>query len=450
MLANSSRSKSLLILLVLLAASEFIVRGPVRFLRAADFNDFISPYIQSRAMIEGMDPYSPEILVQLWPTEGTRRPDFIAKDLAEGTLIMKRGIPTAYPLTCLLMLAPLAIMPWPVAHLAWLAINICLILVLIWSLLKWCGFERNDWRGYVFVAFSLALAPLNTGVATGSIVIPTVALCGLALSRDQRVDSEIFAGILFGIAVCWKPQIGLPFLAYYLLRKRWRLCGIAFGVVFTAAMLAMGRLAISGTSWLQNYQTDNKILFASGILSDFTERNPMRFSLINLQVLLYAGLHRVFAANLLALAVSAALFGIWVVLVMRTDSLDALLPVSAIVVLSLLPVYHRFYDAVLLIFPIAWSLRDFSLSKKHFARGTFLLTVPFLIPGGSILEQLELRGQIPGAIRWSWYWIRIAMPHQIWLLLLLSVLLLWRMAAGSKRTTAVDTPISSGGEYEAI
>jgi hypothetical protein len=43
---------------MLLAASEFIVRGPVRFLRAADFNDFISPYIQSRALVRGMDPYS--------------------------------------------------------------------------------------------------------------------------------------------------------------------------------------------------------------------------------------------------------------------------------------------------------------------------------------------------------------------------------------------------------
>ena len=63
----SSSSKSFLLLLVLLAASEFIVRGPVRFLRAADFNDFISPYIQSRALVKGMDPYSPEVLVRLWP-----------------------------------------------------------------------------------------------------------------------------------------------------------------------------------------------------------------------------------------------------------------------------------------------------------------------------------------------------------------------------------------------
>ena len=66
----STRSKTFLALLVLLASSEFVVRGPLRFLRAADFNDFISPYIQSRALIQGMDPYSPEVLVRLWPVGG--------------------------------------------------------------------------------------------------------------------------------------------------------------------------------------------------------------------------------------------------------------------------------------------------------------------------------------------------------------------------------------------
>jgi hypothetical protein len=37
----SASSKLLLVLLVVLATSEFVVRGPVRYLRAADFNDFI-------------------------------------------------------------------------------------------------------------------------------------------------------------------------------------------------------------------------------------------------------------------------------------------------------------------------------------------------------------------------------------------------------------------------
>jgi hypothetical protein len=425
----STKSKSLLIFLVLLAASEFIVRGPVRFLRAADFNDFISPYIQSRALARGMDPYSPEVLVRLWPIKGAHRPEFLTKDLADGSLITKRGIPTAYPLTCLFLLTPLAVLPWPAAHLAWLVITVCLTLGAIWSLLALGGFEMNDWRGYAFVAFALALAPLHTGFAAGSIAIGTVALCGIALAREQR-GSEMVAGIIFGIAIALKPQIGLPFLAYYLLRRRWRLSGIAAGVALTTAMLAMARLAIGGTPWIQNYRMDNKVLLATGILSDFTERNPIRFSLINLQVLLYAILNHAVAANVLALAISATLFGVWVVLVLRSRSLDALLPVGAVAVLSLLPVYHRLYDGFLLIFPLCWSLREFSAPADRFARGTFLLILPFLAPGGSALEQLQVRGQIPQAIVHSWYWTCIVMPHQIWFLLLLSLLLLWRMAVG--------------------
>jgi MFS family permease len=413
-------------LLVLLALSEFVVRGPARFLRAAEFNDFISPYIQSRALVKGMDPYSPEVLLRLWPVEGARRPDFVARNLADGSLIMKRGIPTAYPLTCLLLLAPLAVLPWPVACFTWLIITVSLILGLIWSLLALGGFGYNDWRAYVFVAFSLALAPLHTGLAAGSLVISTVSLCGVALALEER-GRKIITGILFGIAVCLKPQIGLPFLAYYLLRRHWRLFGIAAGVVLTTALLAMARLAISGTPWLQNYRVDNKVLLATGILSDFTERNPIRFSLINLQVLFYALLHHAVAANVLALAVSAALFGIWVGLVLRNRSLVVLLSMGTLAVLSLLPVYHRLYDAFLLIFPLCWSLEEFSRSKA--ARAAFSLMLPFLVPGGSALELFQLRGQIPEGFVHSWYWTRFVMPHQIWFLLLLSLLLLWRMAS---------------------
>lgn len=435
----SARSKSLLIVLVLLAASEFVVRAPVRFLQAADFNDFISPYIQSRALVKGMDPYSPEVLVRLWPVEGAHRPEFLAKDLADGSLIAKRGIPTAYPLTCLLLLTPLAVLPWPVAHFAWLVITTCLTLGAIWSLLSFLAegrFDKNDWRVYVFVAFALALAPLHTGFAAGSIVISTVALCGIALALEQR-GSNISAGILFGLAVCLKPQIGLPFLAYYLLRRRWRLSGIAIGVVLTTGVMAMARLAISGTPWLQNYRTDNKVLLASGILGDFTERNPIRFGLINLQVLFYAILHRAFAANVLAWVISAVLFGIWLALILRSQSHDVLLPMSALAVLSLFPVYHRLYNAFLLIFPLCWSLREFSGPHNRVARGTFLLLVPFLAPGGSALERLQLSGRIPEAITHSWYWTDIVMPHEIWFLLLLCGLLLWQMTV--QRATSAST-----------
>jgi hypothetical protein len=251
--------------------------------------------------------------------------------------------------------------------------------------------------------------------------------------------SELLAATLIGMAICLKPQIGLPFLACYFLRRRWRLCGIAAGVVFAIAILALVRLAIGGTHWLQNYRIDNKVLLATGILSNFTERNPIRFSLINLQVLFYALLRHAAAANVLAFAISATLFAIWLVLMLRSwpENNDVLLPLSTLAVLSLFPVYHRFYDAFLLIFPLCWSLREIFGRRSKFARGAILLMLLFLVPGGSALEQFQTTGKIPQAIAQSAYWSSIIMPHQIWFLLLLSWLLLWSMA--STRASEVET-----------
>jgi hypothetical protein len=427
----SKTCKSALFLLALLVASESVLRGPARFLRAVDFNDFISPYLQSRALISGLDPYSPKVLVQLWPANA-HPPEFLAIDLADGSLVIKRGIPTAYPLTCLLLLAPLAVLPWPAAAYVWLAINVCLVFIVIRALFEAIGFQGWDWRGHVFVIFSLALAPLHTGLAAGSIVISTVALCGIAWSTSQG-GPEWMAGLLFGLAICLRPQIGLPFLACYLLRRHWSLSAVAVAVVLVLGVLAIAWLAIHGTPWIQNYEADNRTLLSRGILSDFTENNPIRFSLINLQVLTYTIVNDGHYANAISIAICAALFGIWVFLASHNQSSDSLLTVATIIVLSLLPVYHRFYDAFVLIFPIGWALKEFSGERRLSARCALLLALPFLVPGGTALEKLQASGLISQVISRFWYWRCVVMPHQIWCLLLLSVILLTTMVSREQK-----------------
>jgi hypothetical protein len=384
-----------------------------------------------------MDPYSPEVLVRLWPLQGAHRPDFLAIDLAEGSLIAKRGIPTAYPLTCLLLLTPLAMLPWPIAHVAWLLVNLCLIFGVLWLLVRVvfsseAASKTDDWRTYVFVAFAIALAPSHTGVAAGSVVISAVCLCGIALVQEQ-CGRQIAAGILLGLALCLKPQIGLPFVVFYLLLRRWQLTCVVAEVCVTTLCLAMARLAISGTPWLQNYRIDNKVLLVSGILADFTERNPLRYSLINLQVLFYAMLRDRISADIFAVFVSAILLGIWIRLLLRRGirNSDALPAVSTLVVLSLLPVYHRFYDAYLLVFPLCWSIREFSGPQRRLARGAFLLMLPFLVPGGTALEHLSHSAGFSDSITRSWYWLCIVMPHEIWFLIALSFVLLRSMTRPS-------------------
>src|SRR5947209_7338118 len=114
----------LCLVFLLLACTEFLFRGPIRAIRVATaFNDFLSPYIQAKAWIHGVNPYSPETLLRMWPTN-LHQPGFLAKEVADGSLLAKRGMPTAYPVTSLVLIAPFTVLPWMVANALWLAINL--------------------------------------------------------------------------------------------------------------------------------------------------------------------------------------------------------------------------------------------------------------------------------------------------------------------------------------
>lgn len=424
------------LLLLVVSLTEFVVRGPVRFALAGDFNDFKSPYIQTRAWMKGIDPYSPANLVALWPDTGQRL-DFLKRDMADGSLVLKHGIPTAYPPTSFALLAPIAWLPYRVAHPAWLLISLFACVLAVVSLALRAQLRWPEKRTYLFLAFAFALAPFHTGLGAGSLVIVAVAACALAVWAIDR-QQDLIAGILIGVAVGLKPQIGLPFLVYYLLRRRWRVVGVAVTLVALLAAIAILHLSLHHTPWIDNYRNDNKILFARGSLGDFTEENPIRFSLINLQVLLYTFKPDRTAATFLALAISGAMGVLWLVLLRRRDHSETeLLELSALCLLSLLPVYHRLYDASLLIFPLAWSMTALSGPLKRWAKGTLFLMLVFLVPGGSALERLQYSNYLP-RLQHSWWWFHFALPHQVWILILLTALLLHALRMSPTPSESLD------------
>lgn len=425
--------KGLLVVLLLLAGTEFVVRGPVRFAHAANFNDFISPYIQTRVWIAGQDPYSPQDLVRMWPPEAERF-DFLTRDLADGSLVLKRGIPTAYPLSAFVLIGPVAALPWHIAHPLWLVITVLAFGVTAVSLLSVAKLPSTD-RAIAFLAIALALAPFHTALAAGSIVTVAVAASAAAVWASSR-GQDVLTGVLLGIAVGLKPQIGLPFCFYYVVHRRWRIPAAAGGLVVLLFVLGFIRCVVSGTPWVENYLYDNRILFAPGSLGDFTEGNPIRFGLINFQVAAYTALHNRGAASLAAIAAAVAGGIVWLLVCKRKEHVSELLALSALTVLSLLPIYHRFYDASLLIFPLAWSLTALNGPVRTLARSVLVvIVVVFLIPGGTALQQLEQAGHF-AALRNYWWWNTLVLPHECWSLLILAALLLRAMQtrAGSVET----------------
>ena len=118
---------------------------------------------------------------------------------------------------------------------------------------------------------------------------------------------------------------------------------------------------------------------------------------------------------------------VWIFLVVRVNEHGSdLLSLGAVSTLSLLPVYHRFYDAALLVVPLCWCMNGtFNGLRSRTANIALLLMAPFLVPGAAFLQQLSTRGRPPEAVTHTWWWNCIAMPHETWVLLLLGLVLLY-------------------------
>jgi hypothetical protein len=190
-------------------------------------------------------------------------------------------------------------------------------------------------------------------------------------------------------------------------------------------------LAISGTPWLQSYLYDNRVLFAPGSLGDFTEKNPLRFGLINFQVAAYAILQNRAGAMVTAFVIATVAGIAWLLSLRKRKVEDEdkvrdtdLLSLSALAIISLLPIYHRFYDATLLIFPLAWSLTALRGRTSAIARGVLLTIIfVFLVPGAATIERLQAAGHF-ASVRNHWWWNMFVLPHASWSIVLLTLLLL--------------------------
>jgi hypothetical protein len=439
-----SRGRKIFLWLLMIAAGvEFGIRGPVRALReASEWNDFLSPYVQAKEWLKGTDPYSPYNFGLFCPA--VPKSDIVAADIAKGRLVANHGVPSPYPLTSFVLLVPLAILPWPLAQAGWIGINLAAFGSLIWALLSIGKISWREPRGQLFLAMGLALAPFQTGLAVGNAAVLVVALSvGAVWMANQGRDKT--AGILLGIAVCLKPPLGLCFLLHFLVCRRWKVAGWTLGWTAITASVALSRLTIAAVTWIPSYFELQHEMFAPGAINSFMPANPVWFHLINLQAIFYALWPSRSLANWIAAVLGFLFLAVWLGMASKSRTRCGLLTLGSLVTLSLLPFYHRFYDAALLIVPLCWSLTLVNEPLKRLAHWSFALMLPFMIPGAAILHWVSQENVLPSPLFRTWWWNGLVEPHATWALLALTLLLLHAMRIHGRTQPAVPGLANSEG-----
>ena len=401
---------------LLVALGYFAWRGVWRGL--AESHDLVVGYAAARAWLAGLDPYHVATLKDQLLQGG-------GGELATGALLdTYRNVyfPTTLP-----AYVPLGVLPWAAAKSIALVINVGMVLGIVVGLVHLLGWRRTEPRALFLAAFVLALAPLHRTVSSGQSPVVAVGalVAAMVLTRSGR---PVVAGLLYGLATVLKVQLGLPFLAYLVWRRRWTSLVPALILLAALSAVSIARMELAETSWLSSWLANLASLSGPGGLNDPSPLNLERYTLINLEYPLSTLMPGGVAATLVtyALVGAAGLVLIWIV--RDREPRQELLAVATIAVLALLVAYHRYYDAVLLVLPIAWAISSLGTARWIQGAGVLLLSADFLIPAQTALHELQQGGALPAGLTDAWWWDTVVLAQHAWALALMVPIMLYAAA----------------------
>ncbi|HEX7728840.1 MAG TPA: glycosyltransferase family 87 protein [Terracidiphilus sp.] len=422
-LANARRDG---LLLFVLGALIFVLLGlALERAAAAPGEDFRALYYPAKTLLAGADPYNAGDLLNVLRADGPK----FGNDAWKLEQIATRSI---YPPTAYTFVLPFALLPWRLAQPAWLALTILSLVgacVLVWRV---CAQSAPLLAGSL-----LALLLINSElivIANNSAGI-VVSLCVVAVYCFLYQRYPWLGVLCLAASVSIKPhETGLVWI-YFLLaggvyRKR------AVQTLLVAVLLALPCLAwvfARAPHWLGEWQSNIAFLAAPGGISDPGPHSLGGHGLamvISLQALLSYFWDDPRFYNLGSYVLTAPLLLVWILVTVHTRATRerAWLAIASITLISLLPVYHRQYDARMLLLTIPGCV-VLCTQLPHFGGMTKLVTAGAILFTGDLLWAILLAllsmAPQPATPRAQWFHAAVEMLPAPLVLLLAAIFFLW-------------------------
>jgi len=397
--------------LILMMFGDFVYHGVVPALTARK-NDFSDPFIGAWLWRHGENPYNRALAATTSKQLGG--PGF--------------SIVPIYPPTAYLLAAPFSLLPWRAANLCWAVLGLAGVGTIAWSLVRIGRFTAIDDKAWFITAIVFTFRPFHTALLVGNAAVITIALCMLGIYLASK-ENDLASGAILAIATCLKPHFGIWILAYYLVRRRFRVvaAGVLIGIVLS--VVAIAQIRLNPAALLAAYRGNLQYWFGPGGENDFTTANPARFPLVNLQVALYPFAHSAVAANALAYAIFLLGAAIWAYAMFWGRPRSDALAISSLLALSFLCVYHRVNDAGILTLALCWGFEEGGEQLRR-TRGLVVALVLILAAGQSVLTRSG--PYFPSWVTDSALWNLVLVPYFVWSLLLLNGVLLYAVVVSAR------------------
>jgi hypothetical protein len=410
--------RSIAVMLLLLAVGQLGFRGKQRLRTDMPMWDFASVYSAARTWAHGGDPYDVQRVVETWRHAGA----YADRSVATWALV--------YPPNSLFMIVPLGLLPAGPALLAWLAITVVLLAWQFAALVELARLRWRDSRTLLLIGAALAAAPLQFGILSGQLSLPAISLCIIGFCMAARGRGQL-AGALLGLACAIKPQVAGPFVVYYLVLRRWNVAKVAMLVAVAIGGMSLVAMQITHPNWVSQWMSSVAASSQVGGVNDYSWSGPFRDEIVDLKLLLVSIRHDPLVLRIVVECIVVALL-VWFVRVFprsdgrRGSERNELLALAGLSAISLMPLYHRVYDAALLTTALAWALAELDGPRRRWALATLVPMTLFLIPFDFVRS---IGYRLPGitelaATSWWQSWIA---PHYAWGLLGVTIALLLTM-----------------------
>lgn len=220
---------------------------------------------------------------------------------------------------------------------------------------------------YLPIVFAIQSGIMFPALWTGQPAVIAVATGAIGIILLISGSTPVLATLLLGVSLALKPQLALAPALYLVLRKptrRYGVAALAIAAIFFVAGTALLYGQLHSFSFFARESANMKLALQPGHLSDPSNANPDSSGFLNLQVPLYRLIPNLRVDNLLT-DIVALVFLLGLAYTYWREAAARERPytiVAVLVLISLISVYHRHYDRllILLLIPALWELRHLS------------------------------------------------------------------------------------------
>ncbi|MGO9336245.1 MAG: glycosyltransferase 87 family protein [Terracidiphilus sp.] len=348
--ANATRARRDGLILLLLGSVVFVLLGAALENSAATpASDFRALYYPARTLVHNSDPYSIPEVSSIYQEDSANFPrdDWKARVIATCNV---------YPPSAFTFMFPFAMLQWGPAHILWLILTV--VSILFASFLMWnLGASYAPLVSGGLIALFLVNSELLVISSNAAGIV--VSLCVVAVCCFLRNRFVAVGMLCLAISLTIKPQeTGLVWLFFLLAGGVYRKRALQTLLVTVAISLpALLWVWHFSPHWLQEWHSNLAVFSARGGINDPGPASAGGHGLamvISLQSILSVFRDDPHFYNLGSYVLTAPLLLVWAVVTLRnrTSPTRTWLALAAIAAISMLPVYHRQYDAKLLLLTV--------------------------------------------------------------------------------------------------